>query len=111
MSDHLIRGITADGWLRVSAVESTGICERMRNIHKTLPLATAALGRTLTAASMMGEQLKDEQFRSVYLQQTETMFTEVALNTGGVEGFFLRIDPAYGGNTAGFYKLVRSTAA
>jgi len=61
MSDHLIRGITADGWLRVSAVESTGICERMRNIHKTLPLATAALGRTLTAASMMGEQLKDEQ--------------------------------------------------
>lgn len=59
MKDYLIRGMTRDGFLKVTAVQTTEIVERMRGIHKTLPLATAALGRTLTAASMMGDELKD----------------------------------------------------
>ena len=57
--DFLIRGMTGDGFVRIAAVQTTNMVERMRQIHKTLPLATAALGRTLTAASMMGSELKD----------------------------------------------------
>lgn len=67
MEDHLIRGMTADGYIRASAICSTAICERARQIHRSLPLATAALGRALTAASMMGSELKDER-ASVTLQ-------------------------------------------
>lgn len=65
--DFLVRGMTGDGFVRIAAVQTTNMVERMRQIHKTLPLATAALGRTLTAASMMGSELKDES-GSVTLQ-------------------------------------------
>lgn len=60
MKDSLIRIITKDAGIQMTAILSTGIVERARQIHKTLPVATAALGRTLTAASMMGNQLKAE---------------------------------------------------
>ena len=60
MGDMLIRGMTADGFVKIAAVETTQLVERARQIHRTLPLATAALGRTLTAASMMGDELKNE---------------------------------------------------
>ena len=56
--DRRIRAITADAAIQITAVETTGMVERARNIHKTLPLATAALGRTLTITSIMGSQLK-----------------------------------------------------
>ena len=58
MSDHIVRAITSDGFVQASAITSTGIVERARQIHKTFPTATAALGRVLTAASMMGNQQK-----------------------------------------------------
>ena len=56
--DKLIRAITRDAAIQITAVLTTDLVERARNIHKTLPLATAALGRTLTITSMMGNQLK-----------------------------------------------------
>ena len=65
--DRIVRAITPDGFVKASAVESTELCEKMRNIHKTLPVATAALGRALSAASMMGSEIKDEN-GSVTLQ-------------------------------------------
>lgn len=58
MMDRRIRAITADAAIQISVVETTTMVERARNIHKTLPLATAALGRTLTITSIMGSQLK-----------------------------------------------------
>lgn len=58
MKDHIVRGITKDGFIKAAAIQSTELVEEARRIHKTLPLATAALGRTLTAASMMGDELK-----------------------------------------------------
>lgn len=67
MKNHIIRGITGDGYVKAAALCATDLCERARSIHKTLPLATAALGRTLCAASMMGDELKDEN-GSVTLQ-------------------------------------------
>lgn len=61
MSDHIVRAISKDGFVKVTAMISTEIVERARQIHKTLPTATAALGRTLTAASMMGNMQKCEE--------------------------------------------------
>ena len=58
--DKLIRAITNDGFVKAAAIESTALTEKMRQIHKTLPVATAALGRTLAATSMMGNALKEE---------------------------------------------------
>lgn len=60
MSDQLIRAISRDGLIKVSAVSTRDLTERARQIHKTLPVATAALGRLLAAASMMGSALKEE---------------------------------------------------
>jgi molecular chaperone Hsp33 len=57
--DKLVRAITADGLVQAVAVSTRDLTERARNIHTTLPVATAALGRTLAAASMMGNALKD----------------------------------------------------
>ncbi len=60
MSDQLIRAISRDGLIKVSAVSTRDLTERARQIHRTLPVATAALGRLLAAASMMGNALKEE---------------------------------------------------
>lgn len=67
MRDEIVRAITADGWVKAVAITGTGIVERARQIHKTLPMATAALGRALCAASMMGNMQKTED-GSVSLQ-------------------------------------------
>ena len=58
--DQLVRAITSDGLVQAVAVSTKDLTERARNIHTTLPVATAALGRTLAAASMMGNALKVE---------------------------------------------------
>ena len=58
MSDTLLRAITKDAGILMSAAVTTGLAEQARIIHRTLPLATAALGSTLTAAAIMGDQLK-----------------------------------------------------
>ncbi len=60
MNDQLIRAISKDGLIKVSAVSTRNLTERARQIHKTLPVGTAALGRLLAACSMMGNALKEE---------------------------------------------------
>ena len=60
MSDQLIRAISSDGRVKAVAVSTKDLTERARQIHKTLPVATAALGRALAAASMMGNALKED---------------------------------------------------
>ena len=59
--------MTGDGMVKAVAVTGKDMVERARQIHKTLPVATAALGRTLMAASMMGDMLKEKD-GSVTLQ-------------------------------------------
>lgn len=58
--DYIVRAMTKDGFVKAAAITSAGIVERARCIHKTTPTATAALGRVLTAASMMGNMQKVE---------------------------------------------------
>ena len=60
MSDQLVRAISRDGAVKAVAVSTRELTERARQIHRTLPVATAALGRTLAAASMMGNALKED---------------------------------------------------
>ena len=60
MSDYLVRGMSMDGFVKVVAIRSTELVRRSAQIHETTPNATAALGRALTAASMMGNMQKVE---------------------------------------------------
>ena len=60
MSDYLVRGMSMDGFVKAVAIRSTEIVRRGAEIHKTTPNATAAFGRALTAASMMGNMQKVE---------------------------------------------------
>lgn len=88
--DILVRGMTSDGLIKAAAVETTELTERMRQIHKTLPVATAALGRTLAAASMMGDELKNER-GSITLQIRGSgpigAITAVSDSEGNVRGY------------------------
>ena len=60
MSDQLVRAISKYGFVKAVAVSTRELTERARQIHKTLPVATAALGRTLAACSMLGNALKGD---------------------------------------------------
>ena len=60
MKDYLVRGMTMDGFVKVVAIRSTETVRRGAQIHNTTPNATAAFGRALTAASMMGNMQKVE---------------------------------------------------
>lgn len=58
---NLLRAITEDGSLAVTAIDSTAMVGEMEHIHNTSAVVTAALGRLLTAASMMGAAMKGER--------------------------------------------------
>lgn len=60
MADRIVRAISTDDMVQAAAICSRDLTERARQIHKTLPVATAALGRALAAASMMGNALKSD---------------------------------------------------
>ena len=61
MTNEIVRAITGDGLVKAAAITGRDIVERARNIHKLFPMATAALGRTLMGASLMGDMLKEEK--------------------------------------------------
>ena len=60
MNDYLVRGMSMDGFVKVVAIRSTELVRRGAEIQDTTPNATAAFGRALTAASMMGNMQKVE---------------------------------------------------
>ena len=60
MNDYLVRGMSMDGFVKVVAIRSTELVRRGAQIQDTAPNATAAFGRALTAASMMGNMQKVE---------------------------------------------------
>ena len=87
---ELVRAMTRDGFVKAVAVTTADIVERARQIHKTLPTATAALGRLLSAASMMGNMQKVEN-GSITLQ----------VKGGGPLGTVLAVSDAEG-NVRGY---------
>ena len=58
--DEIVRAVTTDGFVKISAVTARGAVERAREIHSLSPTASAALGRTLCGASMLGELMKED---------------------------------------------------
>lgn len=61
MSDYMIRATAAGGQIRAFAATTRNLVEEAKNAHNTSPVATAALGRLLTAGTMMGAMMKGEQ--------------------------------------------------
>lgn len=61
MSDRIIRAMAANSQIRAFAATSTDLVETARKHHNTSPVATAALGRLLTAGAMMGVMMKGEK--------------------------------------------------
>jgi len=86
----LIRGISEDGGVLFCALDSTDIVREAERIHKPSAVVSAALGRLLTAASMMGVMLKSEQ-NSVTLR----------VRGGGPVGMLLAVSDG-SGNVRGY---------
>ncbi|MBE6008513.1 MAG: Hsp33 family molecular chaperone HslO [Lachnospiraceae bacterium] len=61
MEDYLVRGTAAGGYIRAFAAYTKKTVQTACDHHNTTPVATAALGRMLTAAAMMGSMLKSEK--------------------------------------------------
>lgn len=90
MPDKIVRAITSDGAVMAAAITAKDMVETARRLHTTLPVATAALGRSLMAASLMGNQLKGDE-NSISLQ----------FNGGGPLGKITCVAD-YHGNVRGF---------
>ena len=88
--DKIVRAISSDGLVQAAAICSRDLTERARQIHNASPVATAALGRALSAASLMGNALKG-QGASVTLQ----------FKGGGPLGTLLAVSDAEG-NVRGY---------
>lgn len=58
--DEILRAVSADGFAKISVVTARGAVQRANAIHHCSPTAIAALGRSLCAASMLGDLLKEE---------------------------------------------------
>ena len=88
--DEIVRAVTKDGFVKISAVTARGVVERARQIHGLSPTASAALGRTLCAASMLGELMKED----------EASLT-IRVNGGGPVGSVIAVSDN-GGNVRGY---------
>ena len=58
--DKIYRATDADGFIKMAVISATDLVARAQTIHRCSPTATAALGRTLCAASLLGEAMKEE---------------------------------------------------
>ena len=88
--DEILRAVTKDGYAKISAISARGMVQRAREIHDLSPTAGTALGRTLCAASLLGELMKEE----------DASLT-VRVNGGGPIGSVIAVSDC-GGNARGF---------
>ncbi len=91
MSD-LVKVSAAGGTVRALAAVTTAVVEEARHRHGTYPTATAALGRTLTAALLLGGTMKDEERLSIELVGDGPLRRVMAATTGAgtVRGYVAR---------------------
>ena len=90
MSDYLVRAMAGNAQIRAFAVTSRDLVETARKAHNTSPVATAALGRLLTAGTMMGNMLKgDKDILTLQVQGSGPLrgITVTADSKGRVKGY------------------------
>lgn len=94
MQDYWIRTVTDDGTVRAMAAVTTRAVEQARRRHATAPTATAALGRTLIAAGLLGTMLKLGQTVMVRVLGDGPLGGALAMSdaTGGVRGYVANPD-------------------
>ncbi|RXT09023.1 Hsp33 family molecular chaperone HslO [Ammoniphilus sp. CFH 90114] len=68
MKDYLVRAISRNGKVRAFAIRSTGVVEESRRRLDTWPVASAALGRSISASAMMGAMLKGNERLTVIIK-------------------------------------------
>ncbi|HIT91255.1 MAG TPA: Hsp33 family molecular chaperone HslO [Candidatus Merdenecus merdavium] len=92
MSDYIVRATAAKGQIRAFAATTRELVEEARQAHNTSPIATAALGRLLTAGSMMGIMMKGEKdLLTLQIRGAGPMggLTVTADHTGNVKGYVI----------------------
>ncbi|WP_432663926.1 Hsp33 family molecular chaperone HslO [Wukongibacter baidiensis] len=90
MKNYIVRGLAANKSIRLFAAVTTDMVEKAREIHDTTPVATAALGRTITAASIMGYMLKGEKDKvTLQIRGSNKIKSIVAVadSKGSVKGY------------------------
>jgi molecular chaperone Hsp33 len=90
MNDYIVRATAADNQIRAFAITSRNLVEEARNDHDTSPVITAALGRLLSGAAMMGTMMKGEKdLLTLQIQCSGPAqgFTVTADSAGHVKGF------------------------
>ncbi len=90
MGDYIIRATAADNSIRAFAATTRETVEHARKCHNTSPVATAALGRLLTAGSMMGSMMKGKKdLLTLQIKGTGAIggITVTADSMGNVKGY------------------------
>lgn len=90
MNDYIVRATAADHSIRAFAITSKNIVEEARKDHNTSPVITAALGRLLSGAAMMGTMMKGEKDLltvQIQCQGPAQGLTVTADSAGHVKGF------------------------
>ncbi len=90
MTDYIVRATAAEGQIRAFAATTREMVETARSHHNTSPVATAALGRLLTAGSMMGSMMKnDSDVLTLQIQSDGPIggITVTADSKGDVKGY------------------------
>ena len=81
---EIIRAVTKDGSAKISVITARDMVERARQIHALRPVGTAALGRTLCGASLLGEMLKeDDATLTIRIRGGGPIGTVVAVSDSG----------------------------
>lgn len=88
--DKIIRATAAEGFVKMAVITARDTVERARVIHSCSPTATAALGRTLCAASLLGDMMKEEKASLT-----------IRINGGGPIGSVVAVSDS-GGNVRGY---------
>lgn len=90
MSDYLVKATAADNGIRAFAATTRDLVEHARQVHNTSPVATAALGRLMTAGVMMGSMMKgDEDLITLQIKGDGPIqgIVVTADSHGGVKGY------------------------
>jgi len=89
MQDKLVRATAAEGNIRIVAANTTNLVEKAHVLHGTYPTATAALGRVLTAALLIGAGLKHQETVTIRVEGDGPLgvLLAVAGNNGKVKGY------------------------